>query len=35
MANRIPRKVILISSIAVALVALIFLATWVFVNQLG
>jgi hypothetical protein len=35
MANQMPRKAILITSIAAAVVILVFLAIWTFVNQLG
>jgi predicted secreted protein len=35
MANQMLRKAILTTSIAAALVVLIFMATWAFVNQLG
>ena len=35
MANQMPGKAVLITSIAAALVVLVFIATWTFVTQLG
>jgi hypothetical protein len=35
MANRIPSRAVLVTSIAVAAVVIIFVATWAFVAQLG